>query len=119
MTDVYAFDSNDATVLTMIANTSLAGAGRVAGFHPEGRYEFKVHLDGATTEHLTYRFSSGPGPSGAQHVAIDRLTGTDAGDDRADGDRIADGSTAEAISGSGVRAWCGPAPTRSTSTCTT
>ena len=29
VTDVYAFDSNDATVLTMIVNSSLAGAGRI------------------------------------------------------------------------------------------
>src|SRR5580693_2474371 len=41
VTDVYAFDSNDATVLAMIVNSSLAGPERVAGFHPEGRYEFK------------------------------------------------------------------------------
>jgi hypothetical protein len=47
VTDIYAFDGDGATVLTMIVNTSLAGAGRVAGFHPEGRYEFNVHLDGA------------------------------------------------------------------------
>jgi hypothetical protein len=25
---------------------SLAGPTRIPGFHPEGRYEFKVHLDG-------------------------------------------------------------------------
>jgi hypothetical protein len=40
-------DGDDPTVLTMIVNSSLAGAGRPAGFHPEGRYEFKIHLDGA------------------------------------------------------------------------
>jgi hypothetical protein len=28
VTDVYAFDGNDATVLSMIVNSSLAGAGR-------------------------------------------------------------------------------------------
>ena len=71
MTDLYAFDSDDATVLTMIVNTSLAGPGRIAGFHPEGRYEFKFHLDDAATEHLTYRFSFGTAePSGAQRVAV-------------------------------------------------
>jgi Domain of unknown function (DUF4331) len=110
VTDVYAFDSSDATVLTMIVNSSLAGAGRVPGFHPEGRYEFKIHLDGAAAEQLTYRFSFTPaGASGAQRVAIDRLAGPDAGDDRADGTRIAEGDAAAAISGSGVRAWCGAA----------
>ena len=60
VTDVYAFDRNDSTVLTMIVNSSLAGPGRLAGFHPEGRYEFKIHLDGAATEQLTYRFSFAP-----------------------------------------------------------
>jgi hypothetical protein len=110
VTDLYAFDSSDATVLTMIVNSSLAGAGRVPGFHPEGRYEFKIHLDGAAAEQLTYRFSFTPaGPAGAQRVAIDRLAGSDAGDDRADGTRIAEGDAGEAISGSGVRAWCGAA----------
>ena len=110
VTDVYAFDGNDATVLTMIVNTSLAGAARVPGFHPEGRYEFKIHVDGAATEQLTYRFSfASADASGEQHVAIDRLAGTDAADDRAAGVRIAEGHTAGEISGSGVRAWCGPA----------
>ena len=110
VTDVYAFDRNDATVLTMIVNSSLAGPERVAGFHPEGRYEFKIHFDGAATEQLTYRFSFAPADaSGTQHVAIDRLPGTEASDDRAAGARIAGGHTGEAISDSGVRAWCGAA----------
>jgi hypothetical protein len=47
VTDVYAFDGDGATVLAMIVNSSLAGAGRIPGFHPEGRYEFRIHLDGA------------------------------------------------------------------------
>ena len=94
VTDVYAY-GNDATVLTMIVNTSLAGAARVPGFHPEGRYEFKIHVDGAATEQLTYRFSFAPADASAeQHVAIDRLAGTDAADDRAAGVRIAEGHTA-------------------------
>jgi hypothetical protein len=110
VTDVYAFDSDGATVLAMIVNSSLAGAGRVAGFHPEGRYEFNIHFDGATTQRLTYRFSFAPADaSGTQHVAIDRLAGTEAGDDRAAGARIAEANTGEAISGAGVRAWCGAA----------
>ena len=110
LTDMYAFDGDGATVLAMTVNTSLAGAGRIPGFHPEGRYEFKIHLDGAATEQLTYRFSFGPaGASGTQHVAIDRLSGTEADDDRAGGAPVAEGHTGEAISGSGVRAWCGAA----------
>jgi Domain of unknown function (DUF4331) len=110
VTDVYAFDSDGATVLAMIVNSSLAGAGRIAGFHPEGRYEFKVHFDGAATEQLTYRFSFAPADApGAQHVSVDRLAGPEADDDRAAGARVAEGRTGEEISGSGVRAWCGAA----------
>src|SRR5580698_8441395 len=96
VTDVYTFDGDGATVLTMIVNTSLAGAERPAGFHPEGRYEFKIHLDGAATEQLTYRFSFAPADaSGTQDAAIDRLAGTEADDDRAAGARIAEGQTGE------------------------
>jgi hypothetical protein len=110
VTDLYAFDGDGATVLAMIVNTSLAGAGRVPGFHPEGRYEFKIHLDGSAGEQLTYRLSFAPADaSGAQQVAIDRLDGTGAGDDHLAGTRIAGGRTGEAIPGHGVRAWCGAA----------
>ena len=117
MTDVYTFDGDGATVLAMIVNTSLAGAGRIPGFHPEGRYEFKIHLDGAATEQLTYRFSFGPADApGAQHVAIDRLAGADAGDDRAGAPAS---PTVAPERRSPVPAW-GPgdaAADRSTSTC--
>jgi hypothetical protein len=110
VTDVYVFDADAATVLAMIVNSSLAGAGRVPGFHPEGRYEFKIHLDGAAAEELAYRFSFAPAdPAGAQDVVIDRLAGDEAGDDDAAGTRIAAGRTGAAIPGSGVRAWCGAA----------
>jgi hypothetical protein len=37
VTDIYAFDSNDATVLTMIVNSSLAWPGRVAGYQLKDR----------------------------------------------------------------------------------
>lgn len=110
VTDVYAFDGDNATVLAMIVNTSLAGEGRIPGFHPEGRYEFKIHLDGAAAEELTYRFSFAPADArGVQRVAVDRLAGADAASDSAVGTRIAEGSTGAPIPGSGVRAWCGAA----------
>jgi Domain of unknown function (DUF4331) len=110
LTDLYAFDGSGATALVMIVNSSLAGAGRPGGFHPEGRYEFKVHLDGAAAEQLTYRFSFTPADaSGIQHVTVDRLAGTEAGGDDVAGARIAEGHTGEVISGSAVRAWCGGA----------
>ena len=39
----------------MDVNSSLAGADKPRGLHPEGRYEFKVHFDGAprVAQHLT------------------------------------------------------------------
>jgi hypothetical protein len=70
VTDVYAFDGNDATVLTMIVNSSLAGAGRPAGFHPEGRYEFKIWRSPTATRS---RCSNCPG----QWKAVDDATDTD------------------------------------------
>ena len=110
VTDIYVFDRDGATVLTMIVNSSLAGAERIPGFHPEGRYEVKIHLDGSATEQLTYRCSFAPADaSGAQRLVVDRLTGADANDDSATGTRIAEGRTGETIDGSGVRAWAGAA----------
>ena len=110
VTDVYVFDATDATVMAMMVNSSLAGADRTPGFHPEGRYEFKIHLDGSATEQLTYRFSfSSADGSGAQRVSVDRLDGADASDDRAPGARIADGTTGTPVTGSGVRLWAGAA----------
>jgi Domain of unknown function (DUF4331) len=110
VTDVYAFEGEDATVLTMMANSSLAGTDRPAGFHPEGRYEFKVHLDAASDEAITYRFSFAPADSsGVQGVVLDRLEGAEAGDDSATGARVAQGVTGEPISGAGARVWAGAA----------
>ncbi len=110
MTDNYVFDGDNATVFVMTTNTSLAGAARVPGFHPEGRYEVKAHLDGSAKPALTYRFAFEPADSsGVQQFVVDRLAGTDAGHDDATGTRVADGRTGETVIGSGVRAWAGSA----------
>jgi Domain of unknown function (DUF4331) len=110
VTDVYAFDGDSATVLAMIVNTSLAGPGRTPGFHPEGRYELKVHLDGAAAEELTYRFTFAEADaSGSQPFVVERLDGAAARDDSARGTRIAHGGTGEAVLGDGVRVWAGAA----------
>jgi Domain of unknown function (DUF4331) len=110
VTDLYAFRGDGATVLTMIVNSSLAGPARPAGFHPEGRYEFKVHLDGAPAEQLTYRLSFAPADAAGRTAGRHRPAGRpEAGDDAAAGFRIAEGYTGGTVSGSGVRAWCGAA----------
>src|SRR5690349_18122483 len=59
VTDLYVFNGDTGTVLTMITNTSLAGDARAAGFHPEGRYEFRIHPDLAPVEQVTYRVTFG------------------------------------------------------------
>lgn len=113
VTDTYAFDGPSSTVLVMIVNTSLAGEGRIPGFHPEARYEFKVHLDGQPDETLSYRFSFGEADrDGAQTFAVHRLTGDEAQNDAANGSLIAEGSTGQAAEGAGadqVHAWAGAA----------
>ena len=38
-------------------NSNVNGLHSEPGFHPEARYEFKVHVDGADFEALTYRVS--------------------------------------------------------------
>lgn len=114
VTDFYLFDGKAGTAFAMIVNTSLAGAGRVPGFHPEGRYEFKVHLDKEEHENLTYRFVFGAaeGDAANQSVAIYQLVGADARNDFAPGTLVAQGRTGEVIraaDGSGLRAWAGAA----------
>lgn len=111
VTDLYVFDGTRGTVLAMIVNTSLAGEGRVPGFHPEARYEFKVHLDGAAFESLTYRFTFGERDDrGVQSVALHGLTGDDTRDAAAEGSPLARGSTDEPITtDDGLRVWAGAA----------
>ncbi|MGI5151144.1 DUF4331 family protein [Plantactinospora sp. CA-294935] len=57
LTDQYVFPGESGTVLVMNLNSSTAGKDAKPGFHPEARYEFKVHLDGATVENLSYRIT--------------------------------------------------------------
>jgi hypothetical protein len=114
LTDLYVFDGEEGTVFAMIVNTSLAGDGRIPGFHPEGRYEFKVHLDNEEQPNLAYRFVFGPAEGGdpAQPVEVYQLSCADAGDDFAAGTLVAEGRTGEVIAGRdecGLRAWTGAA----------
>jgi hypothetical protein len=110
-TDVYAFDGRIGTVLALIVNTSLAGPDSLPGFHPEGRYEFKVHFDGEEYESLTYRVAFGErDPAGIQELTLSALTGPDARDDAAAGTVLATGRTGTTVDGaSGSRLWAGAA----------
>ena len=111
LTDVYAFDGETGTVLVMVADSSLAGDARPRGFHPEGRYEFKIHLDGSTAEQLTYRVAFGDrDASGSQDLTVARLIGSDASSDEAAGTEVAPGRTGAGIDGEGgLRVWAGSA----------
>ena len=48
--DLYVFPGNLSTVFGMDVNSSITGPDIQPGFHPEARYEIKVHLDGADFE---------------------------------------------------------------------
>ena len=55
--DLYVFPGQNSTVFVMDVNSNITGVYAEPGFHPEARYEFKVHFDGADEENLTYRVS--------------------------------------------------------------
>jgi Domain of unknown function (DUF4331) len=106
--DLYVFPSQDSTVLIMDVNSNVNGLHSEPGFHPEARYEFKVHFDGADFETLTYRVSFGDADSaGQQAVALHALTGEAAREDSATGDLVLEGRTGQAASGGGTRLWAG------------
>jgi Domain of unknown function (DUF4331) len=109
LTDVYAFDGRIGTAFVLVVNTSLAGADRVPGFHPEARYELKVHLDGEEYEGLTYRAAFGERDAGGtQQLTLSALTGPDARDDTATGSVLTAGPTGTTIDGpGGLRIWAG------------
>ena len=71
--DLYVFPGEGSTVFVMDVNSNITGVHSEPGFHPEARYEFKVHFDGADFEALTYRVAFGeagadgqPGPPAAR-----------------------------------------------------
>ena len=114
LTDIYAFDTESGTALAMLVNSSLAGEGRTLGFHPEARYEFKVHLDGAAFESVTYRFTFGASDGdggGTQAMTLHLLTDAEARDDAATGTKVAEGRTGETVTSGagGLRIWAGQA----------
>ncbi len=110
ITDLYVFDAHGATVLVMNVRTSLAGDEHRDPFHPEARYEFKIHFDGSEREHVTYRVTFGSGYGSHQRYVVERLTGEAAGSDAATGTVIADGRTGEVLTThDGGQVWAGRA----------
>jgi hypothetical protein len=106
--DLFVFPGEDSTVFVMDVNSTITGAHAEPAFHPEGRYEFKVHLDGAEFEDLTYRVSFGDADAdGRQPLQLHAVTGPDARDDSAAGERVLEGRTGEPATGPGIRLWSG------------
>ncbi|SFI91187.1 DUF4331 family protein [Amycolatopsis sacchari] len=111
ITDLYVFRGETGTVFVINVCHSLAGDIPVPGYHPEGRYEFKVDTDGDAVENLTYRFVFGERDAqGNQTYVVRRLTGDEATDAFAQGEVVAEGVTGDAVTGvSGLRVWTGKA----------
>jgi hypothetical protein len=106
--DLYVFAGDRSTVFVMDVNSTITGPDVQRGFHPEARYEFKVHFDGADVEALTYRVSFGEGDSGGrQALQLDALTGDEAREDSAVGTLVLQGRTSEPASEGDTRIWAG------------
>src|SRR6266699_1002930 len=111
LTDQYVFRGETGTVFVLDVNSSTAGPNAPQGFHLDARYEIKIHTDGSALEDLTYRVTFGPpDQAGEQAVALHLLTGSDAYDDDATGQLLAEGCTNTPVSGSdGLRMSAGRA----------
>ena len=106
--DLYVFPGEGSTVFIMDVNSNVNGLYAEPGFHPEARYEFKVHFDEADFEALTYRVSFGEAdPGGRQALRLHALTGAQAREDSAAGELVLEGRTGETASAGGTRLWAG------------
>jgi hypothetical protein len=106
--DLYVFAGDRSTVFVMDVNSTITGPDVQRGFHPEARYEFKVHFDGADVEALTYRVSFGEGDAdGRQALQLHALTGDEAREDAAVGALVLEGRTGEPASQGDTRIWAG------------
>jgi Domain of unknown function (DUF4331) len=106
--DLYVFPGDRSTAFVMDVNSTITGPDVQPGFHPEARYEFKIHFNGADLEDLTYRMSFGDrGSDGRQPMRLHALTGDEAPDDTAAGTLLLEGRTGEPATKGDVRAWAG------------
>ena len=106
--DLYVFPGPGSTVFIMDVNSNVNGLHSEPGFHPEARYEFKVHLDGAAFETLTWRVSfAEPEADGQQALRLHTLTGEQAREDSAAGELVLEGRTGQAAAAGGARLWAG------------
>jgi hypothetical protein len=106
--DLYVFPGQGSTVFVMDVNSDVNGLHSEPGFHPEARYEFKVHADGADFETLTFGVSFGEADSGGRQVLrLYALGGEAAREDSAAGDLVLEGRTGETATADGIRLWAG------------
>jgi len=106
--DLAVFPADGSTVFVMDVNSTITEPNVQPGFHPEARYEFKVHFDGADFEDLTYRVSFGERDSdGRQALQLHALAGHEAREDSATGELVLEGRTGEPASNGHVRIWAG------------
>jgi Domain of unknown function (DUF4331) len=107
--DLYVFPGEGSTVFILDINSDVNGLHTEPGFHPEARYEIKVHRNGAELEDLTYRVAFGePDADGRQPLTLHSLTGDQARGDAGTGDLVLEGRTGQtATDGAGVRLWAG------------
>ena len=106
--DLCVFPGDGSTVFVMDVNSTVTEPNVQPGFHPEARYEFKVHFDGAEFKDLTYRVSFRERePDGTQILQLRALVGDAARDDYAVGELVLEGQTGEVVDGGDVRIWAG------------
>jgi len=106
--DLYVFPGEGSTVFIMDVNSNVNGLHSEPGFHPEARYELKVHFDGAAFETLTYRVSFGEADSeGQQAFRLEALTGDQARGDDGTGELVLEGRTGETATAADTRMWAG------------
>jgi len=106
--DLCVFPADGSTAFVMDVNSTVTDPNVQPGFHPEARYEFKLHFDGAAFEELTYRISFGErDDDGRQALQVHALTGEDAREDSATGELILEGQTDDPATNGQVRVWAG------------
>ena len=106
--DLYVFPGQASTVLVMNVNSDITGSRAEPGFHPEARYEFKIHSGWAEYEDLTYRIAFGEADAnGGQALRLHSLTGDGAREDTAVGEFLLEGRTGETAAADGTRIWAG------------
>jgi hypothetical protein len=106
--DLYVFPGEGSTVFAMDVNSNVNGLFSEPGFHPEARYELKVHFDGADYEELTFRVAfAGADADGRQVLRLHTLTGGQAREESAEGALVLEGVTGEVAGNEGTRIWAG------------